>query len=323
MSTSQPKLVFSTRLPQAAMTALAADYQMDAPIDEHTRRNLGDSLARLEGADAFCPVFFDKLDANFINTLPASVKIIASYGVGVNHIDLAAAKARGLTVTNTPDVLVDDTADIAMGLMIATSRNFYERETSLRSGKWGAPSATANLSRTLTGKTLGIIGFGPIGQAVAKRAKAFGMTIICHSRTPKPEVEAALGATHVTLDELLTTADVVSLHCALTDETHHIINEDTLGKMKTAAILINTGRGPLVDEAALVAALKGGAIRGAGLDVYEFEPKLADGLIALENVSLLPHIGSATIETRDAMGLRVKENLDRFFKGAEVLDRVV
>ncbi len=275
-------------------------------------------------ADAFCPVFTDKVDKALIEALPKNIKIIASLGVGVDHIDLVAAKEKGLAVSNTPEVLSDDTADLTMGLIIAAMRGFYRGEKTIREGLWEGATISSFLGQKVTGKTLGIIGMGRIGEKVALRAKAFEMEIRYHSRTRKPALEKDLGLVFCkTLDELLGQSDVVTLHCDLNEKTRHIINKNTLKSFKKGAFLINTGRGKLVDEVALVEALKSGYLGGAGLDVYEAEPELSAGLSELKNVTLLPHLGSATFETRTAMGLRVKENLDAFFATGQPKDQVI
>lgn len=308
--------------PGPVMAALGAEYDMTAPVGDD--RLIGDELLEaLEGAWAFCPVYYDQVDADLIARLPESVEIIASFGVGVDHIDLAAARAAGKIVSNTPDVLTDDTADLAIGLMIAAARGFYEREALLRGGEWGGSRVGEGLYHRISGKTLGIIGMGRIGAATARRARAFDMKVIYSSRSRKPGLEASLGLTWCEdIDALVIEADFVSLHCALSDDTRHMIDARRLGMMKPGSYLINTGRGPLVDEAALVEALREGRLAGAGLDVYEREPELAAGLAELPNVTLLPHIGSATHETRAAMGMRVKENLDAYRDTGEPKDPV-
>lgn len=304
------------------MVALEADYKVRLPSSDPPA--LDEILELLEGADAFCPVFYDDVNAALIEAFPASVKIIAVLAVGTDNIDLDAAKKRGVAVTNTPDVLSDDTADLAIGLIISAMRGFYGAEKHLRANKWTGPGVTKLLGAKVTGKTLGIIGLGRIGEKVAQRARAFEMNILYTGPSRKPEKEAALSATFVeSVDELVSEADVTSLHCPLTPATRHIINAENLQTFKPGSYLINTSRGPLVDENALVKALQDGPLAGAGMDVYELEPKLAEGLAALKNVTLLPHMGSATIETRTAMGLRVKENLDQFFGDGTLKDPVV
>jgi len=307
------KIILTRPWTDAAMAALGAEYEVVFLKDKPS----------LDGAEAFCPLFYDTVDRGLIEALPASVKIIASFGVGVDHIDLKAAKAKGLIVTNTPDVVTDETADLTMGLIIAAMRGFYRWEKLLRQGKWTGPDVTGLLGRKVSGATLGLVGLGRIGEQVARRAKAFEMNILYYSRTRKPDLEKVLGLTFVpTLEELVAAADVVSLHTALNTQTNHLINAEILQKFKPGSFLINTGRGGLVDEAALVLALKNGPLAGAGLDVYEFEPEVTSGLQALDNVTLLPHLGSATEETRTAMGLRVKENLDVWFATGKAKDRV-
>lgn len=300
-------IVLTRRWTAAAMAALAKDYDIVLAS--------GDDLkSALEGADAFCPVFYDTIDAALIEALPSSIKIIASFGVGVDHIDLDAARKKSLIVTNTPDVLSDDTADLTIGLMISILRGFSQSERLLRTGGWHGPEVTGLLGRKVTGKILGIVGLGRIGEKVARRARAFEMEVLYTSRTRKPDLEQELDLRYVaTLEELVAKADIVSLHVGLSADTRHMIDREILEKFKSGAFLINSSRGALVDETALVKALKQGPLAGAGLDVYEFEPKLAKGLQTLDNVTLLPHLGSATKETRTAMGLRVKQNLDAFF----------
>lgn len=316
------KLVITAYWPEKIVEALQQDYQLVAPAYGETLK--GERLMdALKEADAMSPLFYDKITAEFIEQLPKSLKIIAGFGIGTDHIDVTAARDRGIAVSNTPGVVTTDTADLTIGLMIATARRFYEREQDIRTNNWQALALMEGLGQRVSGKTLGIIGLGAIGQAVAKRAKAFDMRVVYNSRTPKPEVEKLLNIEYLPQEQLLAEADVVSLHAALTPDTHHMINADAFIKMKTTAILINTGRGGLVDEKAMVTALSEKTIMGAGLDVYEYEPKLADGLADLENVTLLPHIGTATVDTREAMAMRVKENLDHFFKHGQPMDPVL
>jgi lactate dehydrogenase-like 2-hydroxyacid dehydrogenase len=252
--------------------------------------------------------------------------MLANFGVGFNHIDTNAAKARGLTVSNTPDVLTEATADIAMTLLLMVSRRAGEGERHVRSGVWTGWRPTHMLGTQVSGKTLGLIGMGRIARAVARRAHSgFGMRIIFHDPYPPSSQEAAaLGAEpRETLEQVLQEADFISLHCPATPETHHLMNRERLALMRRSAYLINTARGDIVDEAALVEALADGTIAGAGLDVYEREPQIAPELLTMENVVLFPHLGSATQETRIAMGQRAVENLRLFFSGAPLRDRVV
>ncbi len=251
-------------------------------------------------------------------------KVSASFGVGLDHLDLDAAKERTIAVSNTPDVLTDETADLAMGLIIASARRFTETEKWLRDGEWNKVMQFGLYGRRISGKTLGIVGLGRIGEVLARRAKGFDMEVIYFSRSRKHKAERELGVKCAeSLDVLLAKSDFVSLNCDLSDETRHIIDAKALGTMKESAFLINTGRGPLVDEQALIKALEEKQIAGAGLDVFEFEPAVPEALLKLPNCTLLPHIGSATHETRTAMGMRVKENVDGFVSFGELVDRVV
>jgi glyoxylate reductase len=247
-------------------------------------------VARVAGVDALIPTVTDAVDRPVIEA-GASLRVVANIGVGFNNIDVAAARARGVVVTNTPDVLTDATADLTMALILAVTRRLGEGERMLRSGRWPGWALDQLLGMQLGGRQLGIVGFGRIGRAVAARASVFGMTIAYTSRS----------GGGVPLDRLLATSDVVSLHLPLTAETRHLIGQAELARMKRSAYLINAARGPVVDEAALVWALTSGLIAGAALDVYEREPEVHPGLLALENVVLAPHLGSATTETRTAM----------------------
>lgn len=260
-----------------------------------------------------------------LSAAPLRTRIIANYGVGFNHIDIAAAKARGIVVTNTPDVLTDDTADDAVMLMLMVARRAGEGERLVRSGAWTEWRPTHLLGTKVSGKTLGLVGMGRIGRAVAHRAHhGFGMRVIFYDPSPPPpEVVRELGAERMaTLEALLREADFVSLHSPATPETHHLMNAERLALMKPTAFLINSARGDIVDEAALAVALAELRIGGAALDVYEREPRVTPALLAMDNVVLLPHLGSATLETRVAMGLRALENLTAFFAGQAPRDRV-
>lgn len=272
-------------------------------------------LERCEDAIVLCPTVSDVIDEYLIDRLPVSVRLIACIGVGVERIDIEAANARDIVISNTPGVVVDDTADLAFGLIIAASRRFSEGDALLRRGQWQKFSLTFMLGSSVHGKTLGIVGMGDIGTAVARRAHGFNMRILYHNRHRNPVAERELGAIYCEdLEILLKKADIVSLHCPLTDESRHLIDSETLQQMKSTAILINTSRGAVVDEAALIDALKEGVIAAAGLDVYEFEPRIAEELSKLKNTVLIPHLGTATHEARDAMGYRVIDNITSFLK---------
>jgi len=280
----------------------------------------------LRQADGLLPTVTDKVTAEVLSAEPLRARIIANFGVGFNNIDVNTAGARGLTVTNTPDVLTDDTADIAVTLLLTVARRAVEGDRHVRNRQWTGWRPTHMLGAKVSGKTLGLIGFGRIARAVARRAHhGFGMRVIFHDPfPPRPEDARALGAEpRDNIEAVLREADFVSLHCPATPETRHLIDSARLGQMQRHAFLINTARGDVVDEAALVAALKAGTIAGAGLDVFEKEPAVTPDLLAMENVVLLPHLGSATMETRVAMGMRAIENLKLFFAGQPVRDRVV
>lgn len=245
----------------------------------------------------------DPIDTEVLESLAPDLSVVSTYAVGFNNIDLDAAKRMNIRVTNTPDVLTDATAEIAVGLMLACARRFISGDVMMRSGAFTGWAPLLHRGWGVFGKTVGIVGAGRIGQRTASAMRhGFGCQILYTSRSPKPEFEQSCNAMHVDLDTLLSVSDFISLHCPLTDETRHLINKDALALMKPSAILVNTARGPVIDEEALVEALKTNQIAGAGLDVFYHEPALTDGLTELENVVLLPHIGSATYETRDAMG---------------------
>jgi lactate dehydrogenase-like 2-hydroxyacid dehydrogenase len=321
---TQPVVVVTRRLPNAVEEAVRRDF--DARLNREDRPLRAAELQEaLRTADALLPTVTDKLNADVLSAEPLRAKMIANFGVGFNNIDVEAAKARGISVSNTPDVLTEATADIAMTLMLMIARRTGEGERHVRSSHWTGWRPTHMLGRMVSGKTLGLIGMGRIARAVARRAHhGFGMRVLyTDPYPPPPDVAAALGAEQRgTIEEVLAQSDFVSLHCPATPETRHLMNSVRLAKMKPSAYLINTARGDVVDEAALVEALKKGWIAGAGLDVFEKEPQIAPALVAMENVVMLPHLGSATEETRVAMGMRALENLRLFFSGAPLRDRV-
>ena len=268
----------------------------------------------LAWADVLCPTVTDSLTGALLSAPTVSAKLLANFGVGFNHIDMAAASRAGIAVTNTPGVLTDATAEIALTLMLSSARRAGEGERLVRSGQWGGWHPTHMLSTQVTGKTLGIVGMGRIGLAFAKQAHhGLGMNIMYSSRETRSEQALeGLPAKHCALDELLATSDFVSLHCPATPQTRHLINSQTLSKMKPTAHLINTARGDVINEEDLIAALRQGVIAGAGLDVYAAEPKLSEGLADLPNVVLLPHMGSGTTQTRVAMGECALANIRAF-----------
>ncbi len=318
---TRPKVLVTRKWPDAVERRLASAY--DLTLNPADRPLTPQALAAAMGAfDAICPTVVDSITADLVARDGLRVKILANYGVGVNHIDVEACRARGIAVTNTPDVLTEATAELALTLMLMIARRAGEGERQVRSGGWNGWGTTRLLGTTLVGKTLGVIGFGRIGQATARMAhRALGMSVLYSSRRPaRPGIEAETGARHTPLEALLAQSDVVTLHCPGGAETRHLINAERLAQMKPSAFLINTARGAVVDEAALETALRTGAIAGAGLDVYSNEPDVPAGLLQLENVVLLPHMGSATTETREAMGHRAVDNLDAFFAGERPLD---
>lgn len=320
----RPTVVFTRRLPTPAEAQATRDFDARLNADDHTF-SPAEIAEALRTADALVPTVTDRVTAQMLEAQPLKVRIIANYGVGFNNIDTAAARARGVVVTNTPDVLTEDTADDAILLMLMVARRGGEGEREVRAQTWTGWRPTHLLGTRVSGKTLGLIGLGRIGRAVAHRARhGFGMRVIFHDPyPPPPAVVAELEAEpRASVDDVLREADFVSLHSPATPETHHLIDSRRLGLMKRGAFLINNARGDIVDEAALVAALKHGTIAGAGLDVFEREPTVSPELLTMDNVVLLPHIGSATHESRVAMGLRALDNLKTFFAGSPPRDRV-
>ncbi len=302
------KVMVTARMPEAVLARIGREhqvesYQEDPPL---ARQRLLKGVADKEGLS--CTIT-DRIDQELLEHAPV-LKIIANYGVGFEHIDVEAATRRGILVTNTPGVLTDATADLAFALLLATARRVVAGDRLVREGKFTYWAPFNFLGQQVSGTTLGIVGLGRIGRAVAQRAAGFGMRIIYYRRTPLPaNEEQEIQASFAPLATLLREADFVSLHVPLTPETRHLIGDRELELMKPTAYLINSARGPVVDEAALVAALRRGQIAGAGLDVYEREPELSPGLAELENVVLLPHLGSATIETRTRMAEMAADNL--------------
>jgi glyoxylate reductase len=302
------RVVVTGRVPEAAIEKLRAEHEVDAWQGQESigREEL---LRRVAGADAVVSLLTERIDPELLDAAGPQLRVVANVAVGYDNIDVPACTERGIVATNTPGVLTDATADIAFGLILLATRRLGEGERLIRSGqpwKWGMSFL---LGSSLQGKTLGIVGMGGIGRATALRAKAFGMDIVYQSRSEiDPRIAAELGARRVDLDELLGISDIVSLHCPYGPATHHLIGAEQLAAMKDSAYLINTARGPIVDEAALASALRGKQIAGAGLDVFENEPRVHPGLLELENVVLVPHLGSATVETRTAMAMLAADN---------------
>jgi lactate dehydrogenase-like 2-hydroxyacid dehydrogenase len=323
--TARPTVVVTRRLPGVVEEELSRDFDVRLNRDDRPLGAAGLQEA-LRDADALLCTVTDRITAEVLSAEPLRARLLANFGVGFNHIDTDAAKARGVAVSNTPDVLTEATADIAMTLLLMVSRRAGEGERQVRCGAWTGWRPTHMLGTQVSGKTLGLVGMGRIARAVATRAHhGFGMRVIFHDPyPPTPEQAAALGAeARETLEQVLEESDFVSLHCPASPETRHLMNRERLARMRRSAFLINTARGDIVDEAALVEALADGTIAGAGLDVYEREPEITRELLAMENVVLFPHLGSATHETRIAMGRRAVENLRLFFSGAPLRDRVV
>ena len=282
-------------------------------------------VAAMADCDVLVPTVTDTIDASIIAAAPPRLKLIASYGAGVNHIDLAAAKAKGIMVTNTPGVFTDDTADLTMALILNVPRRLGEGHRAMRNGEWSGWSPTGMLGHRIGGKTLGIIGLGRIGEAVAMRAKAFGMNIIYNKRSRLPaSVEDELGVTfEPDIDRLVARSDIITLHCPLTADTDKIINAERIAHMKPNAYVINSSRGELIDEDALIEALQSGRIAGAGLDVYTHEPAVDSRFLSIPNAVLLPHLGSATYEGREASGERVITNIRVWADGHRPPDQML
>lgn len=322
---SKPKVLITRRWPASVEKKLQQLYDVTLNHDDHSFT--ADELKQaLQHYDAVCPTVCDSLPAEVLNVANKRCKILGNFGVGYNHIDIAAAKQQGLVVSNTPGVLTESTADIAMTLLLMTARRGAEGDRLVRAGQWHGWCPTHMMSSDVTGATLGLIGFGRIAQAMARKAHhGFGMKILYVKPTPAdPSIVANLQAIRCeTIEDLLPQCDYVSLHCPGGNDTRHLINQSMLNLMKPSAHLINTARGDVVDSKALIKALQEKRIAGAGLDVYEGEPNIDPGFLSLENVSLLPHLGSATIGTRTAMGEKVLENLAAYFAGEALPDRVV
>ncbi|MBK1786491.1 2-hydroxyacid dehydrogenase [Prauserella cavernicola] len=319
---TRPRIVVTRKIPEAAVEILREAGDVWSP--EPDRQLPVEDLHRAaEGADAIVSTLQDPIDAGLADAAGARLKVVSTVAVGYDNIDVPALTDRGVVVTNTPGVLTDATADLAFGLLLAVTRRLGEGERLLRAREPWSFQLGFMLGSGLQGKTLGIVGLGQIGQATARRARAFGMDIVYSGRRRAPEdVERELRATHVDGDELLRTADIVSLHCPLTPQTRHLIDADALAAMKSSAYLINTTRGPVVDEGALAEALANGVIAGAGLDVFEHEPDVHPGLLELDNVALAPHLGSATAETRTAMAVLAARNAAAVLAGDEPLTPV-
>jgi glyoxylate reductase len=313
---SRPKILVTRKLPPAVEARLEQDYQPELNAHDHIFAQ-GELLSRTEGADAMLVTVTDQIDRAFIEKLPVSVKMIATFSVGYDQIDVTAAHERGIIVSNTPDVLTNATADIALLLILGAARGAHAGEDAIRQNTWGNWAPTGYLGTDVTGKRLGILGMGRIGQAVARRARGFDMEIHYHNRARLPANQELGARYHDTPASLFAESDFLSLHATSTPQTQNIINQKALSLLPPGAIVVNTARGDLIDDEALIEALTSGRIAAAGLDVYRGEPKLDPRYRQLPNTFLLPHLGSATLETRNAMGFCALDNLDAFFSGKQ------
>ncbi|MQA11342.1 MAG: D-glycerate dehydrogenase [Pseudonocardiaceae bacterium] len=316
------RVVVTTRIPDPAADLLRSAGELWMPEDA---RKLGEDELRaaVRGADGVVAMLHDRIDGRFADAAGPRLRVVANTAVGYDNVDVPAMTERGVRVTNTPGVLTDATADLTLGLLLMITRRLGEGERLIRARQPWSFHISFMLGSGLRDKTLGIIGFGQIGQAVARRARAFGMRIVYSARNRvDPGVEAELDASHLSREQLLAEADVVSLHCPLTTETRHLIDAKALEAMKQSAFLLNSSRGPVVDEAALAVALRDGRIAGAALDVFEREPEVDAGLLDLENVVLVPHLGSATTETRTEMALLAARNVVAVLSGQPALTPV-
>ena len=316
---SKPVLWITRKLSDKTMARAGETYDVIANPDDGTFT--GDEIVAMSRqVDAILPCHSEIFSADVTAQLSDRVKIIANHSVGVDHCDLVALKARGIVVTNTPDVLSDATAEIAILLMLGAARRASEGERLIRSGNWSDWSPSFMVGQQVTGKRFGVIGMGRVGLVAAKRARGFDMEIHYHNRKPVAEANGAIY--HANVDDLLPHCDVLSIHCPVTEDTRGLLNAERLALLPDGAIVVNTARGGIIDDEAMIAALKSGHPWAAGLDVFNDEPNVHPGYRDCDNVFLLPHIGSATLETRDAMGFRALGNLDAYFAGSTPVDRV-
>jgi glyoxylate reductase len=324
MARKRPLVVVTRKLPEVIETRMMElfDTRLNETDEPMTRDAL---IAAMASADILVPTVTDRIDAELIGGAGEALKLIASFGTGTDHIDIGAARAKGISVTNTPGVLTEDTADMAMALILAASRRLVEGERLIRSGQWHGWAPVSMLGKRIHGKRLGIVGMGRIGSALARRARGFGLSVHYHNRRrAHPELETELEATYwASLDQMLARMDIVSVNCPHTPATFHLLSARRLRLLQPHAVLVNTARGEVVDEATLIELLSGGRLAAAGLDVYEHEPAVPAKLLALDNVVLLPHMGSATVEGRIAMGEKVIINIKTFADGHRPPDRVL
>jgi glyoxylate reductase len=324
MSGNRTKVVLTRRLPEPVETRLKELF--DVTLRNHdTPMSRAELVDAIKTCDVLVPTITDKIDAGLLGQAGANLKLIANFGAGIDHIDVETARQRGILVSNTPDVVTEDTADMAMALLMAVVRKIPQGLQAMQSGEWTGWSPTAYLGGRLGGRRLGILGMGRIGQAVARRASAFGMQIHYHNRRRlRPEIEDTLGATYwESLDQMVARMDILSINCPHTPSTFHLMNARRLRLLKPSAVIVNTSRGEVIDENALTRMLRASELAGAGLDVYEHGTDINPRLRELENVVLLPHMGSATLEGRVEMGEKVIINIKTFADGHRPLDMVV
>ncbi|MDP7381519.1 MAG: D-glycerate dehydrogenase [Alphaproteobacteria bacterium] len=323
MTGTKPLVIVTRKLPDAIETRMMELFNVRLNLDDEpfSRARMVEAV---QAADVLVPTVTDRIDAGILEQASDKLRLIASFGTGVDHIDVAAARARGMTVTNTPGVLTEDTADMTMALILAVPRRLVAGERLMRAGQWRGWSPTSMLGNRIHGKRLGIVGMGRIGQAVARRARGFGLSIHYHNRRPvHAEIEAELEATYWdNLDQMLARMDIISINCPHTPATYHLISPRRLALIQPHAFIVNTSRGEVIDENALVHALQNRDLAGAGLDVFEHEPQVNPKLLELENVVLMPHMGSATIEGRIDMGEKVIINIRAFMDQHAPPDRV-
>jgi glyoxylate reductase len=324
MPSKKPLVIVTRKLPDAIETRMMELFVTRLNLDDQPLSQ-AQLVAAVKEADVLVPTVTDRIDAAVLGEAGPALRLIASFGTGVDHIDLATARGRGITVTNTPGVLTEDTADMTMALILAVARRLSEGERLVRAGKWQGWAPTNMLGQRLSGKRLGIIGMGRIGQAVARRAKGFGLSIHYHNRRRVlAEIEQDLEATYwESLDQMLAHMDIVSVNCPHTPGTYHLLSARRLKLLRRQAILVNTARGEVIDENTLTQLLANGEIAGAGLDVFEHEPAVNPKLLKLDNVVLLPHMGSATLDGRIDMGEKVIINIKTFADGHRPPDRVL
>ncbi len=323
MTGTKPLVIVTRKLPDAIETRMMELFDVRLNLDDEpfSRARMVEAV---QAADVLVPTVTDRIDAGILEQASDKLRLIASFGTGVDHIDVAAARARGMTVTNTPGVLTEDTADMTMALILAVPRRLVAGERLMRAGQWRGWSPTSMLGNRIHGKRLGIVGMGRIGQAVARRARGFGLSIHYHNRRPvHAEIEAELEATYWdNLDQMLARMDIISINCPHTPATYHLISPRRLALIQPHAFIVNTSRGEVIDENALVHALQNRDLAGAGLDVFEHEPQVNPKLLELENVVLMPHMGSAPIEGRIDMGEKVIINIRAFMDQHAPPDRV-